>query len=276
MTTVQIRRVPDSLKTVGEIHVLEEPVEGATYIIGADVAQGATFGTAKQEADKSTLCVLRREGMGLVQVAEAAYQNENYVFGQILAAIGQWYNHAWVNVERNLAHGVIAGLRGAGYPQERWYVPPMQASTLDASAQQYFFHKNHGTQKILLDTLISYMDPEAPRLRLFSKRCLNEIASLQQDAHGGVNTNGKDFTIALAMAVIVDATTEFDEQQLEQVKHARRKAPYGVDPERWNDLHGIKNVKPQQSDEVPEWESDVGQSAGATEDAWAGDWSEIN
>lgn len=266
MTTVQIRKLVN-----GELHVMELPRDGATYIIGADVAQGSTFGSAKQEADQSTLTVLRKEGLNLVQVAEAAYRNENYVFGQIIAAVGAWYNHAYVNVERNLAHGVIAGLRSSGYPQERWYVPPMQASTLDASSVQYFFHKNHGTQKVLIDTLISYMDPEAPRLRLFSKRCLSEIASLQSDASGHINTNGKDFTIALAMAVIVDATTEFDIEVLE-VEKKKTKAPFGVDEEQWNELHGIKAVRPQQSDEVPDWEG-TGSDGG---DAWAGEWEELN
>jgi hypothetical protein len=270
MTSVQIRKMGDGPEGLGEIHVLEEPVEGAQYIIGADVAQGATFGTAKQDADESTLCVLRRDGMQLIQVCEAAYRSENYVFGQVLAAIGTWYNHAFVNVERNLAHGVIAGLKSSGYPVERWYVPPIQSSTLDASAAQYFFHKNASTQKVLLDTLIAYMDPEAPRLRLFSKRCLNEIGSLQRDANGAINTNGKDRTIALAMAVIVDATTEFEVELLEK-KKARPIAPFGVDEEQWNELHGIKNVRPQQSDEVPDWEG-----SGETDDAWVGDWTEMN
>jgi hypothetical protein len=253
----------------GELFIVEPPVANAQYIIGADVAEGATFGTAKQSGDLSTLCILRRNGLHLDQVAEASYRTENFVFGQIIAALGKWYNFAHVNVERNLAHGVIAGLRSSQYPQERWYVPPIQASTLEVQSSSWFFHKNAATQKVLLDTLLSYMDPQAPRLRVWSHRCIQEIASLQTDSNGRINTNGKDFVIALSMAVIVDATTEFDITDVEKAP-VKKIAPYGVDVEQWNDLHGIKVHRPQASDEAPTWEGD--------NDAfgWTPDWGDAH
>ena len=267
MTTVHIKKVGKGDRGAGELFIVETPVEGAQYIIGADVAEGATFGTAKQNADLSTVCILKRDGMALVQVAEAAYRCENYVFGQIIAALGKWYNHAHVNVERNLAHGVIAGLRAAQYPQERWYLPPIQSSTMESVAGNWFFHKNSSTQKVLLDTLISYMDPEAPRLRLFSPRYVADLASLQTDAAGRINTNGKDFVIALSMAVIVDATTEFEVAELPKKKVAPL-APYGVDEQQWKELHGISPHRKQESDEPPSWEGEKA-DFGCTPD-WSG------
>jgi hypothetical protein len=254
MTEVVLKRVGHGADGRGEICVWEPPREGAEYIIGADVAQGATFGTAKRDADKSTICVLRRDGMLVHQVVEAVYQVETFAFGQIIAALGRWYNNAWVNVERNMAHGPVAGLRAAGYPLERWYIPPIQASTQEAQAGNYFFHKNVATQKILLDTMLAYMDPQAPRLNMRSRPLLAELMSLQIDANGRVDTNGKDLTIALAMAIIVDATTEVDlDGTVAEPK--KLKAPWGVDPEMWNEKHGIKKHKPQEHDEAPEWES---------------------
>lgn len=269
MTAVNIKKVGKGERGPGELFIIEQPVECAQYIIGADVAEGATFGTAKQSADLSTICVLKREGMTLIQVAEGAYRCENYVFGQIIAALGKWYNHAFINVERNLAHGVIAGLRAAQYPQERWYIPPIQSSTQESIAGNWFFHKNASTQKVLLDTLISYMDPEAPRIRIFSARYVTDLASLQTDANGRVNTNGKDFVIALAMAVIVDATTEFDVAEVEK-KKAPPLAPYGVDPQQWNELHGITPYRKQETDEAPAWEGE-NEAFG-----WQADWGEAN
>jgi len=269
MTVVHINRVGKGERGNGELFVIESPVEGAEYIIGADVAEGATFGTAKQTADMSTMCVLKREGMRLVQVAEAAYRCENYTFGQIIAAIGKWFNYAFVNVERNLAHGVIAGLKSAQYPQERWYIPPVQSSIQEQLAGNFFFHKNSSTQKVLLDTLISYMDPESPRLSMFSQRYIQDIASLQTDANGRINTNGKDFVIALAMAVIVDATTEFDIAAVVKTKAAPL-APYGVDVQAWNEMHGVQTHRKQQSDEAPAWEGDTDAFG------WNPDWGEAH
>lgn len=265
MTEVILKRVGSGPMGRGEICVWEAPLPDAEYIIGADVAQGATFGTAKREADKSTICILRRDGMSLHQACEAIYQVDTFAFGQIIAALGRWYNNAWVNVERNMAHGPVAGLRAAGYPVERWYVPPIQASTVEAQAGSYFFHKNVATQKILMDTLLAYMDPQAPRLTLRSRAALAELASLQIDAKGGIDTNGKDLTIALAMGVIVDATTEIDLERPVASKKAER-APFGVDPETWKMKHGIK-PPPAEKDEVPDWD-------GSGLDA--PDWGEFN
>ena len=267
MTVVLIKKVGKGERGQGELLLVEKPLENASYIIGADVAEGATFGTAKQSADLSTICILRRDGMHLIQVAEAAYRCENYVFGQIIAALGRWFNNAHVNVERNLAHGVISGLKAAQYPQERWYLPPIQTSTQESVAGNWFFHKNHATQKILLDTLISYMDPEAPRLRLFSPRYVADLASLQSDASGRINTNGKDFVIALAMGVIVDATTEFDITDVVKAK-VIPVAPYGVDEQQWNEMHGVQVHRKQAPDEAPTWEGDKDLFG------WTPDWGE--
>lgn len=252
MTEVILKRVGAGPMGRGEICVWEHPEPDAEYIIGADVAQGATFGTAKRDADKSTICVLRRDGMNLYQAAEAIYQVDTFAFGQIIAALGSWYNNAWVNVERNMAHGPVAGLRAAGYPVDRWYIPPIQASTIEANAGTYFFHKNVATQKILIDTLLAYMDPEAPRLKLRSRATLAELSSLQIDARGGVDTNGKDLTIALAMGVIVDATTEIDLERPTEAKKVGR-APYGVDPETWKMQNGVKPAV-QDKEDAPDWE----------------------
>lgn len=266
MTVVALKKVGDGPLGVGEIRVFERPVTGATYILGADVAQGATFGSANMEADESTVTILRRQGMQVVQVLEAAYRCEIYVFGEIIAALGAWYNHAIVNVERNMAHAVVPALKSVGYPQERWYIPPIQASTVDLESMQWFFHKNKATQLGLLHTLISYMDPEAPRVVINSKRCLDDIGSLQKDARGGIATTGKDFTIALSMAVIVDATTQFDVELLDELKK-QESAPYGVDADMWNEKHGIKKFKKQEPDEAPDWEGSSGLD-------WGADWGE--
>ena len=264
MTSVSIKAFAQGAGKGEDLRVKEKPVADGQYIIGSDVAEGATFGTAKRAGDLSTVCILKREGMSLVQVAEGCYRTENFEVGLVIAALGRWYNSAWVNVERNMAHAIMPALKASGYPPERMYVPPIQASTMEQISGNFFFHKNHATQKVLLDTLVAYMDPQAPRLRLFSKRCLAELASLQMDANGRINTNGKDFTIALAMAVIVDATTEFDIELLAPAKKPPA-APWGVDKEQWDLKHGIKQP-PRNTDDAPLWDGDDGLDDGVV--AW--------
>lgn len=185
--------------------VWEPPEPDAQYILGADVAVGATFGRVDERADWSTFSIWKREAFSLIQVAECRSRADNYVFGQMCAAWGLWYNTAIINVERNLAHGVIAGLRTAEYPQDRWFVPPVHASTMEALQGQWFFHKNVSSQKILLDTFKDYL---TDRCVVRSARLIEEISTLRRGDDGKVNTNGKDVVIAAAMAVIVDAYTE--------------------------------------------------------------------
>lgn len=202
MPVVTIR---DTARRTGHEFISEDPIEDGDYIIGADVAMGSTFGAVNEALDWSTLSVWKREPFHLIQVAELRTRADNFSFGLMVAAWGQKYNHAMVNVERNLAHGVIAGLRSADYPMDRWFRPQVHASSMDALQGQWFFHKNRATQRILMDTLRDYT---TERLLAWSPALLEELASLRRDERGDIDTNGKDLVIACAMAIIVDATEE--------------------------------------------------------------------
>lgn len=227
MTVIQFKKRPR-----GVVQRWETVVKGAEYILGGDVADGATFGPANTDMDLSTICILRRDGMMLHQVAEVSSRLENYQFGQLVAELGKYYNYALINIERNRAHGPVAALRTAKYPEERWYIPPVQHSTHESIATRFFLQKNAANSKLIIDTMVGYMDPDCMRVNIRSENTLKQVASLQVDSLGRVETNGKDFVIALAMAIFADATTE---QTLGPVPELQKpeKPPSNVDAYTW-------------------------------------------
>jgi hypothetical protein len=87
------------------------------------------------------------------------------------------------------------------------------------------------------------------------------------DSQGRIDTNGKDYTIALAMGIIVDATTEVTFQNPD-IEVKPPKMPFGVDPQMWREKHGLtKPKRTQLEEEAPDWE-------GAPTDDGLVDWTE--
>lgn len=215
----------------GSVVVWEDPVAGAEYIIGSDVADGVTFGTdaiGRRLTDNSTFSIWKRTPLALEQVAECVTQADNFAFGRAIAAWGARYNHALVNVERNRAHAVIAGLRVAQYPVSRLFRPPLQAAASELLSGNYFFQKTASNSKMLIDTVYAWArDRMIPR----SRALVHELGTLRRDANGKVDTNGKDVTIACAMAVIADAQGDPMEMDVGPAAH-RKKEPvrYDIDP----------------------------------------------
>lgn len=195
---------------MGPVEVWEDPEPGAEYIMGADVADGATFGVdgvGRAETDASTFSIYKRTPTTMEQVAQCIHRGDNFEFGRLCAVFAAHYNHALVNVERNRAQGVIAGLRTADYPVHRLYRPPVSAAVTEGLAASYFFHKTAANSKFLMDTLLSWANG---RLVVRSATLMEELSTLERDVNGRVETNSKDLTIATAMAVVADATTDME------------------------------------------------------------------
>lgn len=241
----------------GEYAVWEEPQDNFEYILGADIALARGMGGERRHrhgsGDYSAFCVLKREPSRLVQVAEGYLQCEATHFGEICAAVGAWYHHAWVNLERNLADAPAAGLRRAGYPIERWYQPVQSLSITGTFAPQYFTQKTVATSKGLADTTIDYLN--RGNLLLRSRPLLQELRSLQRDSRGIIITRSKDRSVALMMAVIVDATVGPPPPQAVPVAQDKGPAPFGVDADLWNRAKAQTRPAGLFREEAPEWDS---------------------
>jgi hypothetical protein len=197
----------------GEFQVWEEPIPGDQYIIGADIAMArdmtmgvdAVGSRRHREGDSSAMCVLRRHPLGVEQVAECLIRCDPVYFGIMIALWARKYNNAIINPERNSADACVAGLRQAGYPEEFWYIPTVSLSFSGNLQSKYFLQKSRSTGAFLISTLVDYLS--SGHLLLRSKNLLQELGTLQKGTNGDIDTNGKDLSIALMMALAVDATT---------------------------------------------------------------------
>ena len=94
----------------GNLWVYEKPVQGAQYIVGADVAKGTgnNFSAAQ---------ILKVRSLKPIRLEQVAVYNCNtvdiYKYSDILAKIGYYYNHAYVLIENNA--------EGAGVVNRLWW-----------------------------------------------------------------------------------------------------------------------------------------------------------
>lgn len=254
----------------GRLLEWEEVQPGAEYVLGADVALSRDTWNkkvAKQygtSGDRSTIVVLKRGTFLLEQVFECQVRMDAGEFGDVVAAVGAYFNHALINVERNLADTAMRALRDAKYPTHRLYIAPASLSPTGATNGTFFMPKTASNGKTLLDALVDYIAQQ--KLILRSDALLAELRTVQKDNNGKLeNTNGKDLAIALLMAVIVDATTDppvFNEPPPPPAP----KAPWNVDRKEWQHLAGVEDgpkvspLDPPQwsaGEDVPDW-SDAG------------------
>lgn len=83
----------------GALVVYKKPVENRRYVIGVDVAEGKDATETGEDPDFSVCCVL--DGDTGEQVAKLRGRIEPGPFGEYLAALGRWYNWAYLVPEAN-------------------------------------------------------------------------------------------------------------------------------------------------------------------------------
>lgn len=95
---------PDDAPAIPGLRIIEEPVEGEVYVIGADPAEGV------QGGDDSALCVKHRDtGRSVAHVA--GLFEPKAVFPDVIRQLSVYYNDAAVLCERNNhGHAVIGAL----------------------------------------------------------------------------------------------------------------------------------------------------------------------
>lgn len=101
----------------GWLRLWRRPLKGRNYVIGADVAEGIEIDDAPQDDkyDHSSADVLDADTGE--QVAHLHGDFEPDQFGRLLALLGQWFNYAFVGVERN-NNGLttLNEMKNQGYP----------------------------------------------------------------------------------------------------------------------------------------------------------------
>lgn len=225
----------------GEFAVWGPPEDGASYIVSCDPSLGRQWSDG---ADHSSVGVWRRwPGRILEQVAELHVRWPIGRVGQAIACLARAYggyvdeenrerNCAIVNIERNLMEAARwAMTEDQQFSEEFFFVPREHRSVNGGSVKVFFTNKDQRSQHYILNTLIDYLDRKAIIIR--SEPTVNELRLLEKEMDGSVETNGRDRSVMVMMAVVAD-------QELPAVGEVAKEAPkedecpWGVDRELWN------------------------------------------
>jgi hypothetical protein len=191
-------------------HVWEEPVEGANYIIGADVARG-------DNKDYSTIQVIDADN--LVQVAEYQGKITPDSFADLLNIIGKDYNNAFLTVECN-SFGLATTLilkNKLMYPADRMYISKSAVKLYNRS-HNYIVEKDTDvpgfqtttkTRPLLISSLVKYM--RDLQVKINSPRLIIEFETFIYNGDKIEHAPGfnDDLIFAFAIALLI-RDTEFE------------------------------------------------------------------
>lgn len=245
-----MRRLKTEIDSHGPIAIFEDPEPGASYVIGGDISLSRSA-----DSDKCSACIAKRFPMhrGLHQVAEFWGNMSPYQFGELLALLGQRYNYALLNPERNLVEAVKAGITAAGYPDHCLFIAENRMSVYGRLEPIYFTQTTAKNKKFLVDTGLDYLQRGIWRTR--SKPLLAEIGSVQKNEKNIPELGSMDRVMAWLMAVHADALTP-PVQAVDADKKPPRVVPMGVDPYFFKKHHGMLKDEDREEADIPDWEDE--------------------
>ena len=173
----------------GPLKLYDNPVKDAKYAIGADVAEGIEGG------DFSTMVGLDKN---YNQVFSYKGHIDPDLFGKQLKLCGTTYNTALLGVEiNNHGHSVMNTLKRENYTN-------LYTRTVwDERASQYTkkigWHTNTKTKPFMLDEFIRLF--REGQVKVNDIDLLLEMSTVQYNADGSVNLNGKDLVVAMCIAI---------------------------------------------------------------------------
>lgn len=185
----------------GELAVWEMPVEGAEYIASCDPSLGREW---SEDGDHTSVGIWRRhEGRVIEQVAHWYGRWTIHNAGIMLAQLARAYNNATVNIERNISDAArFAMTEIQGFDPAYFFIPRDNRNIKEGELKVYFTTKSPMNEHYLWNTLQDYMDRKAVLIRDRGTR--SEMMSLSRKRNGAVDSNGKDRSVMVVMAVVAD------------------------------------------------------------------------
>jgi|TARA_R110002051_G_scaffold36058_2_gene78669 hypothetical protein len=155
------------------IKVWERPEAGASYALGADVAEGLEHG------DDSALCVLRSDTGN--QCAEFVGSIDPDEFGLLCYLVGQYYNWAYILVENNKDITPLQVLKNLDYPNMHyeWYY---RADLNDGRKEKLGWNTNALTRNKLVNDARTGMRDHLYHVR--SSLILDQMSVFQRNKRG--------------------------------------------------------------------------------------------
>jgi hypothetical protein len=176
----------------GELSTYRKHVEGEQYVIGADVAMGVRGG------DYSVAQVLDSKKR---QVATWRGHVHPDYYAEILHALGEYYNEAFICVENN-SHGILTCTRlGKDMAYPNFYTETQMDKLTDRETTKLGFTTTSKTKPLIIDQLRAAMREET--LELNCKVTLREMLTYIVTESGAMQAEAgcyDDCVMALALA----------------------------------------------------------------------------
>jgi hypothetical protein len=190
----------------GPLCVYRRPEPRRLYCIGADTATGKDSNDGKggvEDPDWSVATVI--DALTGEQVAKYRERVEEPVFGELLAALGHWYNRAFVTPESNsYGRAVIARLLDLEYPPSLIYQQDREAHDREStSLNKLGYYTSEVTRPQLVSALDAAIREYAVLIR--DANTLSECLTFVVKSNGRAEAqNGchDDEVFALALAVM--------------------------------------------------------------------------
>lgn len=173
----------------GPVRIFEKPKPNEVYVVGADTAEGL------QDGDYSTAFVMDRN---FVQVAAIHCHLAPDLFGAELVRLAKMYNNALLCPEINMhGHTVVAAIKNANYTN-LYQRELFEKHEIDIG-MRLGWHTNIKTKQLMLDELKAAVRDNAITIK--DVDLLREMTTLFYEEDGNVTLNGKDRTVAAALAI---------------------------------------------------------------------------
>jgi len=173
----------------GKVIIYEEPIDGDTYVIGSDVAEGLDDG------DSSTITVINARTKNVAMDAEYTMKPDD--LGRELVKWAEYYNGAMIGVERN-NHGhstINTMVNELGY--RNLFVEVTIDKIQNKSTKKIGWLTTEKSKYLMLDELdIAHRKGD---IIINSVRALKQMRGVQK-INGKVNVNGKDIVVSTAIA----------------------------------------------------------------------------
>lgn len=172
-----------------EIYIFEKPKKNHEYVMGSDVAEGL------DEGDDSTFVIIDRESKKTV--ATGKYKAKPDEHAEILNKYAIKYNNAFLGVERNNhGHSTLNTLENT-LEYDNLFSMIRYNTKSKRETEQVGWQTTEQSKFLMLDELDTAHRNE--EIIILDERIIKEMMGIQKE-NGKVVVNGKDLTVAIAIA----------------------------------------------------------------------------
>ena len=185
----ELRKVEILENIRDEIYIFEKPKKNHEYVMGSDVAEGL------DEGDDSTFVIIDRESKKTV--ATGKYKVKPDEHAEILYKYAVMYNNAFLGVERNNhGHSTLNTLENTLEYNNLFSMIRYNTKT-KKETDQVGWQTTEQSKFLMLDELDTAHRNE--EIIILDERITKEMMGIQKE-NGKVVVNGKDLTVAIAIA----------------------------------------------------------------------------